>query len=89
LLAGLSNNATEIGKVEATDVDANSNTKLEISPGQQVFTITKDGIISLIGTIDPNNKTSYSFTIKATDNGTSKLSDTVTVNVTEFTVDDT
>jgi hypothetical protein len=91
VLAGLSNNATDLGKVEATDVDANSVLSWEISPGQQApFTITKDGIISFDGTIDPNNKTSYSFTIKVTDNGTPKLSDTVTVNVTiEFTVDDT
>ena len=91
VLAGLSNNASDLGKVEATDVDANSVLSWEISPGQQVpFTITKDGIISFDGTIDPNNKTSYSFTVKVTDNGTPKLSDTVTVNVTiEFTVDDT
>ncbi|WP_144893511.1 cadherin domain-containing protein [Flavobacterium tiangeerense] len=91
VLAGLSNNAIEVGKVQATDVDANSALSWEISPGQQVpFTITKDGIISFDGTIDPNNKTSYSFTVKVTDNGTPKLSDTITVNVTiEFTVNDT
>lgn len=91
VLAGLSNYAIEVGKVEATDVDANSVLSWEISPGQQVpFTITKDGIISFDGTIDPNNKTSYSFTVKVTDNGSPKLSDTVTVNVTiEFTVNDT
>lgn len=91
VLAGLSNNATDVGKVEATDVDANSVLSWEISPGQQVpFTITKDGIISFDGTIDPNNKMSYSFTVKVTDNGSPKLSDTVTVNVTiEFTVNDT
>ena len=91
VLAGLSNNAIEVGKVQATDVDANSDLSWEISPGQQVpFTITKDGIISFDGTIDPNNKTSYSFTVKVTDNGTPKLSDSITVNVTiEFTVNDT
>ncbi|MGO4821035.1 MULTISPECIES: cadherin domain-containing protein, partial [unclassified Flavobacterium] len=91
VLSGLSNAAAVVGKLEATDVDANSVLSWEISPGQQVpFTITKDGIISFDGTIDPKNKTSYSFTVKVTDNGTPKLSDTVTVNVTiEFTVDDT
>ena len=91
MLAGLSNKATDVGKVEATDVDANSVLSWEISPGQQVpFTITKDGIISFDGTIDPDNKTSYSFTVKVTDNGTPNLSATVTVNVTiEYTVNDT
>ena len=90
VFSNLSNTISIIGKVDATDVDANSVLTFEMVLGQQVpFSISKDGTVSFDGTIDPNNKTTYSFAVKVTDNGVPKLSDTVIVNVTiEFNIVD-
>ena len=91
VLSELSNKVVVVGKIEATDVDEKSSFSFEIVSDQQVpFTINNDGIISFDGTINADNKTSYSFTLKVTDNGSPKLSDTVIVNVTiEFKINDT
>ncbi|MGA9639148.1 cadherin domain-containing protein [Flavobacterium sp.] len=86
----LSNSVAVVGKIEATDVDANTTLSYEIISNPKVpFTISNDGTISSDGTIDSENKTTYTFNVKVTDNGSPKLSDTVTVIVTiEFKVDD-
>lgn len=82
VFSDFSNNVSMVGKVEATDVDANTILTFEMVPGQQVpFTISADGTVSFDGTVGSNNKTSYSFAVKVTDNGMPALSDTVIVNI--------
>ena len=91
IISEVSNRVAVVGQIEATDVDADSTLTYEVVSDKQVpFTISNDGTISFNGTIDPKNRTNYTFNVKVTDNGSPKLSDTVVVTVTvELKVNDT
>ena len=91
IISEVSNRVAVVGQIEATDVDADNTLTYEVVSDQQVpFTISNDGTISFNGTIDPKNRTNYTFNVKVTDNGSPKLSDTVVVTVTvELKVNDT
>jgi gliding motility-associated-like protein len=73
---------TIIGKIEITDQDkADEHTYNIVSDETLPFAINNEGIIFLVGVIDYEKKSKYSFQVVVTDNGMPQLSDAVTVEV--------
>jgi Raf kinase inhibitor-like YbhB/YbcL family protein len=75
---------TPVGRALATDVDAGQTLTYSITAGNtgNAFTIdAATGRITAFGALDHTIKDSYSLTIKATDSGTTPLSDTATVTI--------
>tara|TARA_R110000868_G_scaffold157854_2_gene385351 strand:- start:1974 stop:4439 length:2466 start_codon:yes stop_codon:yes gene_type:complete len=73
---------TVVGKIEITDQDtADSHTYKIVSGEKLPFAIDANGVITLVGAVDYEKKSNYSFQVVVTDNGTPQLNDAVNVEI--------
>ncbi|MBB1192808.1 hypothetical protein DNC80_03900 [Flavobacterium sp. SOK18b] len=73
---------TIVGKIEITDQDkANSHTYKIVSDEKLPFAIDANGVVTLVGAVDYEKKSKYSFQVVVTDNGTPQLNDAVNVEI--------
>jgi gliding motility-associated-like protein len=73
---------TIVGKIEITDQDkADSHTYKIVSDEKLPFAIDANGVVTLVGAVDYEKKSNYSFQVVVTDNGTPQLNDAVNVEI--------
>lgn len=81
-ISELDEKETIVGEIESVDQDStNSHTYKIVSDEQLPFAIDNNGVITLVGAVDYEKKSKYSFQEVVTDNGTPQLIDTVDVEI--------
>ena len=86
----VSEDATELTQIQAIDGDMgeNANILFTLDEDFDLFNITPDGLLELIGSLDFETGTSYNLTVIATDGGVNPLSAIATLQIIVTDIND-